>query len=139
MVRHYNGNVPMPKYTPLSNMDFKNKKACENFYAELRKGDCWADGICAKNVNNKNFLKSQLKNIKDIHKSYPNWNSTSLGNLGFIVAYCDNETYKRLAYKTFTDYAEYHTPLLKNLFAVTLCSVLISTLCASTFYKLVYV
>lgn len=83
----------------LINVDISNKDKCIKFYRKLNDCGLFADQVCAlrASINDIDFFKNQLS-VQFTPQDYDNFNGTTLGNLGLVIATCNDLYLKQKAF-----------------------------------------
>ena len=92
-------------------LDLDDKTECLIFYEQVNKINiygsfgCYANPNISNCINNIEFIKSQLDESEThSYRNFLNYNSETIGNLAYIVAYCPNKECKKIAYQHLLKY-----------------------------------
>lgn len=91
----------------LSSQDLHDPEKCRKFYKKLKDRGYVASDSCVKFVHDPIFLEAQLgdhASLGQIRQSYGLWDSSSIGNLGWIVAESQDMKMKNRAHFLIEDY-----------------------------------
>lgn len=94
----------IPSYDEID--DFNDTSKCKKFYDQLFKCGYGCDKVTMTNVKNMEFIYGNMGKTskEEFKKQYNLFNGTSVGNLGYIVAYADDVNMRKKSYEIIDDY-----------------------------------
>lgn len=66
----------------------------------------YADEVCIKNINDKSLINS-CKNINPYKENFSNYNTTSIGNLAYIILHCKDAEAKDICKELLSRHKDY--------------------------------